>query len=308
MNLRMIDLNLLVVLDIILDEKHIGRAGQRLGLSASATSHALERLRKILDDPLLIRTSTGMEPTPRALHISSPLRQALDDIQTTLIPQKFDPLTADMEFTIAVESYETIIIMPHLLDMIRERAPHIQLKIISTSITDILMSIDQGPADVAIGRFSDLPSRFMASRLMNDNFVCVMRAGHPLAERPMTLESYVSLSHLLIGVSDTKKDAVDIALADQNLSRRLTLQVPNAFAAIMAIEQTDLIATLTKGAAQILCTHSNLCLKPLPFKVPPLEFRLIWNQRFNQSSSHRWLRKQLSQLGERASGSIAHSF
>lgn len=301
MNLRMIDLNLLVVLDAILTEKHIGRAGERLGLSASATSHALERLRKLLGDPLLIRTPTGMEPTPRALHMEAPLRQALSDVQATLVPQQFDPATATTSFTIAIESYETIVIMPHLLNAIQTSAPHIQLKLISSSPNDILTGIDQGPTDIAIGRFDDLPSRFMASRLMEDEFVCVMRADHPLAQMPLTRETYIACPHLLVSISDSARDVIDLILAEQGLQRYIKLQVPNAFAAIMALNQTNMISTLTRGAAKILTNYSSLCLKPLPFDVPRREFRLVWNQRFNQSASHRWLRKQLADLGGLAS-------
>lgn len=304
MNLRTIDLNLLVVLDAILDEKHVGRAGERLGLSASATSHALERLRKLLGDPLLIRTSAGMEPTPRALHMAGPLRQALSDIQATLVPQKFDPSTATTRFTVAVASYETIPIIPYLLNMLTNDAPYIQLKLISGSANDILSGIDQGTTDLAIGRFADLPPRFMTSKLMKDDFVYGMRIDHPLANRTVTLDDYLSSSHLLINVSDSSEDAIDTILAKQNLSRHVALQVPNALAAIMALHQTELIATLTKGAANILSMYAPLCLMPLPFDVPDIEFQLVWNQRFNQSASHRWLRQRLMEIGGIASTNI----
>lgn len=303
MNLRTIDLNLLVTLDAILEEKHIGRAGERLGLSASATSHALERLRKLLDDPLLIRTPTGMEPTPRALHIHEPLRKALNDIQATLVPQHFDPLTATTRFIVAVTNYETIPIIPYLLDMLKNDAPNIQLKLISSSPTDILTGIDQGPIDLAIGRFDILPPRLMTSRLMKDGFLCGMRPDHPLTGSPLTLERYIASSHLLISPNDTTKDPVDIALAKQNLNRNITLQVPNVFAAIMALHRTDLIVTLAKGAAKTLTLHTPLLLAPLPFDVPELEFKLVWNPRFNQSASHCWLRQRLASLGKQANNS-----
>ena len=116
MKLRSIDLNLLVVLDALVQEKHVGRAGERIGLSASATSHALDRLRKLLGDPLLVRSASGMEPTPRALELVGPTRHALLEIETALTPARFDPAQATMEFTLAIETYETIVVLPKLVD------------------------------------------------------------------------------------------------------------------------------------------------------------------------------------------------
>ena len=141
MKLRSLDLNLLVVLDALIAERSVQQAGRRLGLSQSATSHALDRLRKLLGDQLLVRTASGMEPTPRALSLAGPLRAALQDIEGALTPDTFDPVAAEGGFTIAVETYGTIVVLPQLVE-IRKEAPGIEITVRSGSADEILVGID----------------------------------------------------------------------------------------------------------------------------------------------------------------------
>ena len=173
MNLRSIDLNLLVLFDALIEMRSVRRAGERVG-----TSHALDRLRKLLGDELLVRTASGMEPTPRALSLAGPLRLALQDIQTALAPDRFEPGEAEIGLTIAVETHETIVVLPLLVDEVRREAPGIALTVRSGSLEDILNGVDQGRVDVAIGLFRGLPDRYMTCRLLSDEHVCVMRADH----------------------------------------------------------------------------------------------------------------------------------
>ncbi len=296
MNLRSIDLNLLVVLDALIEERNVSRAADRVDLSASATSHALDRLRKLLGDPLLIRSPTGMEPTPRALELAAPIRAALAEIQRALAPPHFDPAEASNDFTIAVETYETIVILPRLIETLRREAPSIRIKIVSGSVEEVLYNIDHGRTDCAIGRFEKLPGRFMTSRLLVDDYVCAMRANHPLAANPLTTEAYLDAAHLLISLTGDSIDPLDAALVDAGIKRNIVMQQPNGLGAVMALAQTDLIATVTRGAARLFGANGALCLKELPIKIPAIELRQIWHQRLNQSPGHKWLRQKLSAI------------
>jgi DNA-binding transcriptional LysR family regulator len=298
MKLRSIDLNLLVVLDALVEERHVGRASERIGLSASATSHALDRLRKLLGDPLLIRTSTGMEPTPRALELAGPMRHALLEIEAALAPPQFDPASADTEFTLAIETYETIVIQPRLIDLLHREAPKVRLKVTLGSLEDILGGVDQGRTDVAIGRFNRLPDRFMTSRLLKDDFVCVTRDGHPLTGRPLTMDAYLSADHVFISLGGAEGDAIDAALATHGLKRHIAMQLPHGLAAVMALARTDMIATVTRGAARLFGVHAALGVHELPFDVAASEFRLVWHRRLAQSPAHRWLRQHLAGIGQ----------
>ena len=291
MKLRSLDLNLLVVLDALIAERSVQQAGRRLGLSQSATSHALDRLRKLLGDQLLVRTASGMEPTPRALSLAGPLRAALQDIEGALTPDTFDPVAAEGGFTIAVETYGTIVVLPQLVE-IRKEAPRIEITVCSGSADEILAGIDRGTFDLAIGSFRHLPDRFMTCHLLSDEHVCVMRAGHSKAQASLSLENYLAADHLLLTMSSSRNDEVDEALASRNLARRIVMRVPHALAAVIALLRSDMLASVTRGAAHIFAETAPLLCVELPFSVPAAEFRLVWNKRLHHSPGHIWLRRK----------------
>lgn len=297
MNLRAIDLNLLVILDALIEERSVRRCGERIGLSQSATSHALERLRRLLGDELLVRTPAGMEPTPRAQELAGPVRLALRDIEAALMPARFDPASAENTFAIAVETYETIILLPGLVDLMQQEAPRAALHVRSGSLEDILAGIDAGRVDVAIGTFQDLPERFMTCGVVSDGHACVVRQGHPLAAAPLTLERYLAAVHLRVSMSGAGTDPVDAALAGQGMRRRVSLQLPHGLAAVVALMRSDLVATVSCGAARAFAEGAPLSILDLPFAMPPTAFRLIWNRRFNDSPAHAWLRRRLVAIG-----------
>jgi DNA-binding transcriptional LysR family regulator len=265
MNLRSIDLNLLVVLDALIEERSVRRAGERVGLSQSATSHALDRLRKLLGDDLLVRTGAGMEPTARALGLAGPVRSILQDIAAALAPPHFEPAAAQGGFTIAVETYETIVVLPHLVDQIRKEAPGIELTVRSGSVSEILAGIDQGTVDVGMGLFAGLPERFMTRRLLADRYVCIMRADHPLAAAPLTLGSYLSAPHLLVSMSGAAEDAIDAVLGQRDLRRRIVMRLPNGLAAAVALARSDMVASVASGAARAFAMAAPLVTRDLPF-------------------------------------------
>jgi DNA-binding transcriptional LysR family regulator len=292
MKLRSIDLNLLVVLDVLIAERSVQQAGRRLGLSQSATSHALDRLRKLLGDQILVRTASGMEPTPRALSLAGPLRAALQEIEGALTPATFDPREAEGGFTIAVETYGTIVVLPQLVDM-RKEAPGIDISIWSGSVDEILAGIDRGTFDLAIGSFINLPDRFMTCHLLSDEYVCVMRAGHPQAQASLSLDAYLAADHLLLSMSNARSDEVDEALAACGRARRIVMRVPHALAAVIALARSDMLASWTRRAATIFAATASLACTDLPFPVPAANFRLVWNRRLHDSPGHAWLRRKL---------------
>jgi DNA-binding transcriptional LysR family regulator len=302
MNLRSIDLNLLVVFDALVEERSVRRAAERIGLSQSATSHALERLCRLLDDELLVRTSTGMEPTPRALDLAGPVRLALEEIQGALASPRFDPAHEQRSFTVGIETYETIIVLPRLVDVFRTEGPGLKLAARAASVQDILTGIDQGRIDLGIGLFSELPDRFMTCRLLSDRYVCAMRSDHPLASVPMTLDAYCSAPHLLVSMSGAPTDPIDQALARLRRERDIVMRLPHGLAAVIAIARSDMIASMTWGAAKAFSVAGPLVLRDLPFETPRAHFRLVWNRRFKDSPAHIWLRRKFTAIGAEFEG------
>ena len=298
MNLRGVDLNLLVVLDALTEERSVRRAAVRIGLSQSATSHALARLRALLGDELLVRTATGMEPTPRALALAGPVRLALEGIRATLAPDRFDPGTARHTFTIVVETYGTIVIVADMVDRIRREAPGVDVTVRSGPPAQIIDDIDKGRADIAIGSTQALPARFITRQLLADRHVCLMRAGHPLAGGTMTLAQFLATPHLLVSMNDEAVDLVDHALAAAGLSRRIAFRLPNGLAAVAALLRSDMIAVVSEGAARMFAAMAPLVVTEPPLPLPPTTFRLIWNRHLHESAGHVWLRRVLADIGQ----------
>lgn len=145
----------------------------------------------------------------------------------------------------------------------------------------------------------------MTCRLLGDSHVCVMRADHPLAAAPLTLESYLQAPHLLVSMSGASDDLVDSALADRNLRRSIAMRLPHGLAAVIALTRSDMVTTVTRGAARVFAQSGRLVAMELPFAVPRVEFRLIWNRRLQQSPQHRWLRQKLVAIGAAAEASSA---
>lgn len=286
-----------MVLDALVEERSVRRAADRIGLSQSATSHALERLRNLLDDELLVRTSTGMEPTPRALDLAGPVRLALEEIQGALAAPRFDPAREERTFTVAVETYETIIVLPSLVDVFRKDAPGLKLDSKSASVQDILAGIDQGRVDLGVGLFSELPDRFMTCRLLSDRYVCAMRADHPLASVPLTLDAYCNAPHLLVSMSGAPSDPIDHVLARLRRERNVVMRLPHGLAAVIGLARSDMIASMTWGAAKAFSVAGPLVLRDLPFDTPRADFRLVWNRRFKDSPAHTWLRRKFTAIG-----------
>ena len=294
MSLRKIDLNLLVVLDALIEERSVRKAGLRIGLSQSATSHALSRLRAILEDELLVRTPLGMEPTPRALQLAARLRLALQEIEATLVPDRFDPASADRRFTIDVETYETIGILAPLVDRVRAEAPSVDIAVQSGSEDAIYDDIDKGRADLAIGAFRVLPDRFMTRYLLSDDYVCVMRADHKLAVQSMSMKAFLATPHLFVSMSGATFDAVDEALAAKGLQRRIAFRLPHGLAAVVALARSDMIAVVTRRAALLFAQVAPLVIVDPPLAIAPVKFRLIWNRRVHENPANQWLRGLLS--------------
>jgi DNA-binding transcriptional LysR family regulator len=206
MHFNQLDLNLLRVFDALLDERNVTRAGDRLGLSQSAVSHALGRLRLTLADDLFVRRSTGMEPTPRALEIGPALHTALLQMQAALAPAGFDPATTERRFTVSAGPYGCAVLMPTVVETMRRLAPGATLQIAAYG-EGVVEALDTGRYDAAI-MGADLPGRrFRFLRLFTETMVWIVRARHELTEGDLTAERLMAAQHILVAGSEDPFDA-----------------------------------------------------------------------------------------------------
>jgi DNA-binding transcriptional LysR family regulator len=289
-----IDLNLLVVFDAVMQERNVTRAGQRLGLSQPAMSHALTRLRYMLKDDLFIRSPKGMLPTPRAEQLALPVRTALDGLQHSLEPTQFLPSKATRSFRVAVDNYSAVVLVGKLAARITKTAPAVSLEFRPSGTLNIPDLLDRGELDLAIGPFPEQGERFSRLSLWQDDFVVVLRKDHPATgARELSLENFAALSHLSISSVQYATDFVDQALARRKLTRRIQLRAP-FISAVRILGASDMVSVLQRRVAEELVRYRPLVIHPLPHSSPTLETAMIWPRWLDNQPAHRWLREIVS--------------
>jgi DNA-binding transcriptional LysR family regulator len=291
MNWGSVDLNLLIVFDVLMQERTITRAGKRLGLSQPAASHALARLRHMLHDDLFIRTPEGMQPTPRAAQMAEPVRDALRALSMTLEPESFDPATAEHDFTIAVNNYAARAVVPALVREAGNAAPRVSLEIQPIGMREVLDQLDAGGMDVALTTLADGGERFRCVRVMDDDYVVLLGKHHATAaEAELSAELVAEIPHIGITSSGEDTGFIDAALDALGLTRRIATRVPFLSIELMLVK-SDLLAVVPRRVAVDLASICPLVVKELPFPSPRLALSMIWHRRVDNDASHRWLRE-----------------
>jgi DNA-binding transcriptional LysR family regulator len=269
-DLRRFDLNLLVVFDTLMRERHVGRAGEVLGLTQPAVSHALGRLRHLLDDPLFVKHARGMRPTPHAEALATPLASALQALHATLNPkQNFDPKQARRTITIGGSDYVDLTLMPPLMQAIRSEAPGFDIRLRAITRATVLPDLRRKEIDLAIGPIDAAPAALDMTPLFSERLVMIGRRRHPAMKGALSAKSFAALSHLLVSPRGDPIGSVDEVLREAGLARRVVLTVPHFLAAPFVIGATDLVAVMAERIAQRLATASRIAIRPLPVTVQP---------------------------------------
>jgi len=295
--LRNIDLNLLVVLDALLTEKHVTRTGVRLHLSQPAISHSLNKLRVLLDDPLLIRQGNEVVLSALAQNLQAPLKALLGQIET-LLGQSIDFVPADSQrtFRVAMSDYGAAIVLPKLVVQLREQAPDTSLVVIQDSRLGMLEQIEQGKIDLAIGVFPTMPVDICSEVLFEETFTCLLNRRSLPDNGVLDLDSYLARPHLLVSMDGNTQGEVDNVLRTQGLQRRVVVNVPHWGTAPGIIADTDLILTVATRTLDTLSFGDSLVALPPPMTVAPFNYVQVWHQRFSEDPAHRWLRDLVRQV------------
>lgn len=269
-DLTKMDLNLLVVFEALMRERHVGRAAVQLSLSQSATSHALGRLRTLFDDPLFVRHPRGIEPTPRGRELAQPISDALSRLRQLLSPPAaFDPATLRRTFTVAAHDYALAVLMPSLMADLRVHAPGVDLRCVSIDPSKVIDGLDRGELDFALGGFVGVEAeRVTRTPLFSDRFVGVARRDHPqLNAGRMSLEDFLTLPHALMSAGGQPRGDIDQALSALGLERHVAITVPNFLALPYVVERVDVIGVLPERLALRSAQTSSLTLFDLPIDV-----------------------------------------
>jgi len=293
MNIYNFDLNLLRVLDALLRERNVSRAAERLSLSQPAVSNALNRLRELLDDPLLVRVGRAMQPTPRALSLEAPIRDALQQIEHTLnAGDSFNPTSSRQRFVIAVTDYVELICMPALMAHLANVAPGIQLAIRHLTPSLPAEALDDGEVDLVLGRFVDVPTRFHIRRWASETLQVVVRREHPWVGEMLDLDSFLRLRHLWVHGGQTR-GMVDQWLEEQGLSRDVVYTTPNYLQAAHIVAQSDLAAVLPTQLARYFAGLLPLRLFDLPFDLGAFQLDIVSVAQRERDAALQWLIEQI---------------
>ncbi len=296
LNLRDVDLNLLVVFQEILREKRIAAVAERLGLSQPAVSNALARLRQTFDDDLFVRTPRGMMPTALAEQLAEPVSAALDTLQRALGQRThFDAASSARAFTVAMSDVGEVYFMPVLAQLCAEQAPGVRIDTVRAGTLDMKAGMASGAIDLAIGAFDDLLGESVFQRrLFRQDYVTMFRRGHPLEQAAqaggLTLERFRAASHLVVASSASPYNAIGPLLEKAGITQSARFSVPHFVAVPYIVSTTDLVVTVPRKLAERAAPPFGLRFVPPPLKLPALQTNVFWHRRFHQDAGNQWLR------------------
>ncbi len=306
-SLHELDLNLLVALDALLDEQGVTRAARRMGISQSAMSHTLRRIRDLFGDPILVRARGGMLRTPRAEALVIPLRSALASLARTLAdPGEFVPATARRGFRMVSPDLFDVLVLPALLRRLGRQAPGVDLAV-APGYARISERLEAGDVDLAIvpvlmGAESfdlgaPMDSDLRQRTLFHDRFRCFLRAGHPALTRSRRISrrTFTALAHVVVSPSGQGLGFVDRVLEEHRMSRRIALRVPQFSTALAIVAQSDLVLTAPRALERCPSPSALVSLAP-PVTLPHHAVTMVWHPRFTEHPPHRWLREIVSSV------------
>ena len=304
------DLNLLVLFEAVMAERHVRKAAERLNLSPSAVSHGLGRLRELLDDPLFLKTPKGVVPTQRAEQLADPISEILARVRGVIASaEPFDPARSRRRFTIGAPDGVSSVFLPPLLDQIRRAAPSVDLGLRQIlpkqgeaspdrAWGDAIGELEAGAMDVAVIPSDQVPMRFMTETLFEEDFVIAMRARHPFARSP-SLQNYCAMNHLVVSQTGDAAGFVDRALAQRHMSRRVALTVPNFMFALAMLADSDFISALPRHFVARHGRRFHIVSAESPIKLPRFKLSIIVPKVAMKDAGLAWLVGLLRQTGTR---------
>lgn len=296
MNLSNVDFNLLKVLDALIAERNVTRAGKRLGRSQPAVSNALQRLRVLLGDDLLVRAPKGFMLTPRAEAIREPLREAIALVEGCLTEEpQFDPASATGVFRLSTPDRLSLAVLPRLYARLRKLAPKMALQVLTADRKQALDLLDEGRTDLALGWLDEKPSHLTAEFMMEESLFCVFRRDHPILKphTRLNIASVLSYPHLIVSATGQRTAIFDDLLLRHGLRRHALVAVTNFTAVPHLLIRSDMIGVFTELASDVFEKSFRLARRPVPINVGKISTNMVWQARNDKDPKHVWLRKQI---------------
>ena len=297
MELHELDLNLLVVFNQLLVERRVSKVADNLGISQPAVSNSLAKLRKLFGDELFLRTPKGMEPTPFADQLAESVSYALGMIHSGVNQRtSFEPSSANRSFTIGMTDIGEIYFLPSLIERLRQEAPGVALSTVRNAAVNLRDELESGKVDLAVGLLPQLKAGFFQRRLFTQNYVCLMRRGHRLDKRKISLAEYSTAEHLVVVSAGTGHGKVDELLLRSGVERTVRLTVPHYVSVGHILRRSDLITAVPERLADRLVEPFDIVKVPHPAKLPDVAINVFWHAKYHRAPANRWLRGVVFEL------------
>lgn len=295
-----IDLNLLSVFQEVYRERQISSAARKLGLSQSAVSNALARLRRSFGDELFVRTASGMQPTPLATQMAEPIGVAMAQVALALNQRsRFDPATSSRRFVLAMTDVGEIYFMPTLIERCKLLAPLVEISSMRAGSLALKEEMEGGRVDLAVGPFEDISEALYQRQLFRQPYVTMMRKGHPLARLDrgeVSLARFVKAEHLLVDANESPYDRINALLARAGIGPSVRFRVPHFTAVPYMVATSDLVVTVPQKLAERAALPFGLEWIVPPLELPTLQTNVFWHRRYNQDPGNQWLRGLLAEI------------
>jgi len=304
-HLSQVDLNLFVVLEAIYREGNITRAGQQLNLTQPAISHALKRLRDLLQDLLFVRQGPHMVPTPFTRNMIEQVRQALQILETNLSQShNFVPENTRRNFHLSLWEYLETLLLPPLLGRLTLAAPGMSITTSRVKRRDLETELASGSLDLAIEIPMTVSDRIRQKWLLNEPYVVVARQGHPAIAGKLDLDTYLAQRHILVSSRRQGPSLIDVELSRRGLRRQVFLRSQHTFAACMVVSKTDMLLTLAERHVRLLNPDLKNQVYPFPLHAPRIEAHLYWHESVENDPANRWLREEIEKMVASAPGTL----
>ncbi len=292
------DLNLLPVFEALFRHGSVTRAAAEIGLTQSAMSSALGRLRRQLDDPLFVNTRAGMLPTPRALELAPSLSEALATVRGALgARDAFDPRRTRRTLRVYMTDVGELVLLPTLMRYLHEHGPVMRLETAQLPASELAVRLETGDIDLAVGYVPQLRDNIRRTRLFEERYVCMTRSDHPLGRSaPLTLKEYLSARHVVIASMGSGHQILERTLAERGVEDNVALRVPHFVVVPLIVASSDLIVSLPSRVAEASGRLVKVKLHPLPIPLPSFDVSLYWHARVENEAANRWLRNAMLEL------------
>ena len=298
-NIYNFDLNLLRVFGAVHAEGHIGRAAKRLGITQPAVSHAIQRLRDSVGDPLFIRSGKGVEPTARADEMAAYVRDSLESAMAAIAaPQSFDPAISNRVFHVGLPDHAVAKYAPLIHATFSHRAPKLGIHLHDVQTPEAIRLVEQGDIDMAANAIEDLPKRFKSMPLFTSQIVVIASKQNPYIKGKIDLSGYHKARHLMYPAPPPMNKALGESLAKWGITRDIGMTISSHLAVPLIIANSDLIATVTREIAEPYVEKYGLQMFKLPFDIPDVQVSLFWHERNDRDAGHQWLREMAVKMTE----------